>query len=148
MDLMKWEPRRQLIRGFFDDFFDMLQSPGRFRRGWSEGGMWEPAVDVINKKKELVIKAELPGVDKKDIKISLTENNLTIQGEVRKEEEVKKEDYYCRERAFGSYSRTISLPTEVDKDKINAKFKDGVLEITMPKKPEMQPKDITIETEE
>lgn len=147
MDLMKWEPRRQLIRGVFDDFFDMLQSPGRLRRAWPEGGMWEPAVDVINRKNELIIKAELPGADKKDIKISLTENNLTIQGEVKKEEEVKKEDYYCRERAFGSYSRTISLPSEVDKDKINAKFKDGVLEITMPKKPELQSKEITIEAD-
>lgn len=147
MDLMKWEPRRQLIRGFFDDFFEMLQSPGWFRRGWPEGGMWEPAVDVINRKNELVIKAELPGVDKKDIKISLTENNLTIQGEVKKEGEVKREDYYCRERAFGSYSRTISLPAEADKDKINAKFANGILEITMPKKPEMQSKEITIETE-
>lgn len=147
MDLMKWEPRRQLIRGFFDDFFDMLQNPGRFRRSWPEGGMWEPAVDVINRKNELVVKAELPGVDKKDIKISLIENNLTIHGEVKKEEEVKREDYYCRERAFGSYSRTISLPTEVDKEKINAKFKDGVLEISMPKKPEMQPREITIEAE-
>ncbi|NMB40902.1 MAG: Hsp20/alpha crystallin family protein [Firmicutes bacterium] len=145
MDLIRWDPRRRLARSFFDDFFDMMQGPGRVRRGWHEGGMWEPAMDVIDRKNEIVVKAELPGVEKENIKLSLTDNNLTIQGEVKKEEEIKEENYYCRERAYGSYARTLSLPSDVDRDKVKAKFKDGILEITLPKKPETQPKEITIE---
>lgn len=147
MDLIRWEPRRNLIRSFFDDIFDLMDSPSRARRGWPEGFMWEPALDLIDKKDKLIAKVELPGVEKKDVKLSLTDNNLTIQGEIKKDEEIKKEDYYYRERAYGNYARTISLPTEVDKDKISAKFKNGILEIVMPKKPEVQPKEIIIEAE-
>ncbi len=147
MDLIRWEPRRNLLRSLFDDFFDVVETPGRGRRSWFEGAMWEPAIDLIDKKDNLIAKVELPGVDKKDVKISLTENNLTIQGEIKKEEETKKENYYYRERAYGNYARTISLPAEIDKEKISARFKNGILEITMPKKPEVQPKEITIEAE-
>lgn len=147
MDLVRWDPRRNLTRGFFDDFFDMIDSSNRGRRNWFDGGMWAPAVDLIDKQDKLVAKVELPGVEKKDVKLSLNDSNLTIQGELKKDEETKKEDYYYRERAYGSYSRTISLPTEVDKEKIQAKFKNGILEITMPKKPEVKPKEITIEAE-
>ena len=147
MDLIRWEPKRKLLRSLFDDFFDVVETPGRSRRSWFEGAMWEPAIDLIDQKDKLVAKVELPGVDKKDVKISLTENNLTIQGEIKKEEETKKENYYYRERAYGNYARTISLPTEIDKDKISAKFKNGILEVTMPKKPEVQPKEISIEAE-
>ncbi|MFZ2331421.1 MAG: Hsp20/alpha crystallin family protein [Atribacterota bacterium] len=147
MDLIRWEPRRNLLRSLFDDFFDVVETPGRGRRSWFEGAMWEPAIDLIDKKDNLIAKVELPGVDKKDVKISLTENNLTIQGEIKKEEETKKENYYYRERAYGNYARTIFLPAEIDKEKISARFKNGILEITMPKKPEVQPKEITIEAE-
>ncbi len=145
MDLIRWEPRRSLVRSLFDDFFDVMETPGRGRRSWFEGAMWAPAVDLIDQKDKIVAKVELPGVEKKDVKISLTDNSLTIQGEIKKEEETKKEDYYYRERAYGNYSRTITLPAEVDKDKIIAKFNNGILEITLPKKPEVQPKEITIE---
>ena len=145
MVLIRWEPKRKLLRSLFDDFFDVVETPGRGRRSWFEGAMWEPAIDLIDQKDKLVAKVELPGVEKKDVKISLTDNSLTIQGEIKKEEETKKEDYYYRERAYGNYSRTITLPAEVDKDKIIAKFNNGILEITLPKKPEVQPKEITIE---
>jgi len=144
MNLIKWEPRRSVSRSLFDEFFDMMESP---RRNWFDGGIWSPAVDLVDKKDKLVANVELPGVDKKDVKLSIDNNNLTIQGEMKKDEETKKEDYYYRERAFGSYSRTILLPTEIDKDKISAKFKNGILEIIMPKKPEVKPKEITIEAE-
>ncbi|NLA11134.1 MAG: Hsp20/alpha crystallin family protein [Firmicutes bacterium] len=147
MDLIRWEPRRRLARSLFDDLLDMVQSPGRIRRGWLESGMWEPAVDIIDRKDKLTVKVELPGVEKKDVKLSLTDNNLTIQGEVKHEEEIEKEDYYCRERASGSYARTISLPAEVDKEKVKAKFVNGILEIDMPKKAEVQPREIIIETD-
>ena len=148
MDLIRWEPRRRLVRSLLDDFFDVVQSPGSVRRGWLEGGMWEPAVDIIDSKDRIIVKVELPGVEKKDVKLSLSENNLTIQGEIKRDEEIKKEDYFCCERVYGKYARTIPLPIEVDGEKVSAKFRNGVIEITMPKKPEVQPKEIDIEVAE
>ena len=148
MDLIRWEPRDNPMRSFFDEFFDVMGRPSSHkRRSWEEGGIWSPATDLIDKKDKLIARVELPGVEKKDVKISLSENNLTIQGEIEKDKETKKEDYYCCERVYGTYSRTISLPTEVDQDKIKANFKNGILEITMPKKPEKKPTEITIEPE-
>jgi len=148
MDVIRWEPRENVMRSVFDEFFDVMsRTGGNRRRSWEEGGIWSPATDLIDKKDKLVARIELPGVEKKDVKISLSENNLTIQGEIEKDKETKKEDYYCCERVYGTYSRTISLPTEIDQDKIKANFKNGILEITMPKKPERKPKEITIETE-
>jgi len=148
MDVIRWEPRENVMRSVFDEFFDVMsRTGGNRRRSWEEGGIWSPATDLIDKKDKLVARIELQGVEKKDVKISLSENNLTIQGEIEKDKETKKEDYYCCERVYGTYSRTISLPTEIDQDKIKANFKNGILEITMPKKPERKPKEITIETE-
>ena len=147
MDLIRWEPRRKLLRSLFDDFFDVVETPGRSRRNWFEGAMWEPAIDLIDQKDKLIAKVELPGVDKKDVKISLTGNYISIQGEIKKDEETRKENYYYRERAYCNFARTISLPTEIDNDKISARFKNCILEVSMPKKPEVQPKEITIETE-
>ena len=147
MDLVRWEPRRNVTRSFFDDFFNLMETPSRNRRNWFDGGRWAPAVDLIDKNDKLLANVELPGVDKKDVKLSLNDSILTIQGEMKKDEETEKEDYYYRERAYGTYARTISLPSEVDKEKIKAKFKNGILEITMPKKPEVKPKEITVEAE-
>lgn len=146
MDLIRWEPRDRFIRSFFDDFFELMDRPEGRRRRWEEGGIWSPAIDLIDQKDKLVAKIELPGVEKKDIKISLSENNLTVQGEIERDREAKKEDYYCCERVFGKYSRTISLPVEVDEKNIKAIFKNGILEITMPKKLERKVKEIEIET--
>ena len=145
MNLIRWEPRRNLVRNLFDDFFDVTESPARGRRGWHYGALLEPAVDLIDQKDKFVAKVELPGIEQKDVKISLSENNLTIQGEIKKEEETKNEDYYYRERAYGNFARSIPLPAEIDKDNISAKFKNGILEVVIPKKPEVQPKEITIE---
>ncbi|HBY58040.1 MAG TPA: hypothetical protein DEG96_09325 [Candidatus Atribacteria bacterium] len=151
MPLVPWEPKEiKRLRDLFDDFFDfelLPESRRLTRRRWMEGGEWSPLIDVIDKKDNILVKAELPGVDKKDVKISLSENTLTIQGERKEEKEIKKEDYYCCERAFGTYSRTIALPVEVDKTKAKATFKNGVLEITLPKKEEIKPKEIEIQPE-
>ncbi len=151
MTLVPWEPKEiKRLRDLFDDFFDfelLPESRRLTRRRWMEGGEWSPLVDVIDKKDNILVKAELPGVDKKDVKISLGENTLTIRGERKEEKEIKKEDYYCCERAFGAYSRTIALPVEVDKTKAKATFKNGILEITLPKKEEIKPKEIEIQPE-
>lgn len=146
MDLIRWEPKESLMRNFFDDFFDTFNRSGaNRRRSWEEGGIWSPATDLIDQKDQLIARIELPGVEKKDVKISVSDNNLTVQGEIEKDNETKKEDYYCCERVYGTYSRTISLPVEVEQEKIKAKFKNGILEIVMPKKPERKPKEIAIE---
>jgi HSP20 family protein len=92
-----------------------------------------PKVDIIDRDDEVFIRAELPGVDKKDIDISMTDNTVTIKGETRKEEKEEKGDYFRRETSHGCYTRTLSLPADVNTDKTNATFKDGVLELTMPK---------------
>ena len=150
MTLVPWEPREMKgLRDLFDEFFDFSFVPQsrRLRRKWLEGGEWSPPVDVIDKEDSVIVKAELPGIDKKDVKISISENTLTIRGERKGEQEVKKENYYCCERVRGSYSRTIALPVEVDKAKAKASFKNGILEIILPKLEEVKPKEIEIEPE-
>lgn len=150
MALVPWEPKEiRHLRNLFDEFFDfeIMPQSRRLRKKWLEGGGWSPLVDVIDKKDSIIVKAELPGVDKKDVKISLSENTLTIRGERKEEKEINKENCCCCERAFGSYSRTIALPTEVDKNKTKASYKNGILEIVLPKAEEVKPKEIEIEPE-
>ena len=150
MALIPWEPREiKRFRDIFDDMFDfeMIPASRRLKKRWLEGGEWSPLVDVIDQKDQLIAKAELPGVDKKDIKITLSDNILTIRGERREEQKTKKEDYYCCERIQGSYSRTIALPVEVDNKKIKASFKNGVLEVILPKTKKETPREIEIKPE-
>ena len=92
-----------------------------------------PSVDVIDRDDAVIVKAELPGVDKKDIDVSVTSNTVTIKGSTSHEEKEEKGDYYRCEISRGSYSRTLSLPAEVDEEKTKAKIKDGILELTLPK---------------
>ena len=92
-----------------------------------------PHVDVIERKKDILVKAALPGVDKKDIDISVKKDSVTIKGSTSHELKEEKEDYYHSEISRGSYCRTLVLPAEVDEDKVKAKFKDGILELTLPK---------------
>ena len=92
-----------------------------------------PHVDVIDRDEEIVVRAEVPGVEKKDLDVSLTENTVTIKGEARREEKAEKGDYYRCEISRGAFARTVMLPSEVDADKAKASFKDGVLELTLPK---------------
>ncbi|MEJ2528812.1 MAG: Hsp20/alpha crystallin family protein [Gammaproteobacteria bacterium] len=92
-----------------------------------------PRVDVIDRDKEVVIRAEIPGVDKKDLDVSMTDNSITIKGSTRQEKEDKGEDYYRSEISKGSFCRTVAIPDNVDASKVKASFKDGVLELTVPK---------------
>jgi HSP20 family protein len=92
-----------------------------------------PSVDVSENDKELIVRAELPGIDPKEIDISLVGNVMTIKGERKHEREEKKENFHLLERSSGSFSRSIQLPAEVQADKIQATYKDGILSITMPK---------------
>jgi len=105
---------------------------------------WMPAVDVLEKDDKFVVKAELPGMKEEDINVSVVGDTLTIKGEKKTETEVKEEDYYRCERAYGSFYRSIPLPSTVDSAKIEASYEDGVLEVTLPKAPEVKPKKIAV----
>lgn len=108
-----------------------------FRGGWPFAEMAPeakvPAVDVIDREEDILLRAELPGVDKENIDISLSDNLVTIRGETRHEEKEDTDTYYRCEISRGVFSRTVSLPSDVDSDKTKASFKDGVLELVMPK---------------
>jgi HSP20 family protein len=107
-------------------------------------GVWNPPVDIIEDKDGLVLKAELPGMDKKDIEVRVENNVLTLQGERKRESETKEDGYYRCERAYGTFSRSFSLPTSVDTSKIGAEYKDGVLSVSLPKAEEAKPKQIDV----
>lgn len=120
-------------------FEDLLDFPKFFGK-WFEFPLFKeavyPAVDVIDEKDRIIVKAELPGMNKDDIDITVEDGVLTIKGEKKRETEIKKEGYYHLERRYGSFHRVIDLPDEVDENKVKATYKDGVLEINLPKKEE------------
>jgi len=107
-------------------------------------GAWSPAVDVYDKGNEVVIHAEIPGMKKEDIDVRVENNVLTIRGKKERREEVKEEGYFRTERAYGTFSRSFSLPTTVDVTKIGAEYKDGVLTLTVPKAEEAKPRQIDV----
>jgi len=109
---------------------------------------WAPAIDVFEKGDKLVVKAEVPGMKEEDIHVSVEDNTLNIRSEKKTESEVKNEDYYRCERSYGSFFRSVALPSTVDASKIEADYEDGVLEVTMPKKPEVKPKKVAVKKKE
>ncbi|MBM4135398.1 MAG: Hsp20/alpha crystallin family protein [Nitrospira sp.] len=100
-----------------------------------------PSMDIFTEGDDVVVKTELPGMKKEDIDVSLTKDTITISGEKKKEEKVEKKDYYSLERSYGSFKRSFSLPAEIQTEKASAKFKDGVLEIRIPKTEEAKKKE-------
>ena len=115
-------------------------------RGEEEDG-WLPALDLTENPSELIVKAEIPGLDPKEVDISLADKLLTIKGEKKQEREEKEENYHLIERSFGSFSRSIQLPTEVKSDKISASYKNGILKIVLPKSEEAKKKEVKIKVE-
>jgi HSP20 family protein len=118
-----------------------------FRYSEMEEMTMAPSVDIFEDKGDVVVKAELPGIKKEDIDITLTEDTITISGEKKKEEEVKKKDYYRCESSYGSFTRTFTLPSEVQTEKVKSKMKDGVLEIRIPKTEEAKKKEVKVKIE-
>jgi HSP20 family protein len=141
----------------FDEIWSggMLSPFRRRRRGLTEPlrgtplawGAGMPAVDVIDKEKEVEVRAELPGIDEKDIDVRLSDGTLTIRGEKKEEREEREEggSYYVSERRYGSFQRSFRIPEGIDHDKVDASFRKGVLTITLPKTPEAQQKAKKIE---
>jgi HSP20 family protein len=122
----------------FDGFFSDFDGEGNSVASWS------PRADVSENNEAYVIKVELPGVNKNDVKITLCENVLTIKGEKKQEKEEKDHNFHRIERSYGSFERSFSLPSGVKGDKIDAAYRDGILTITLPKVEEAKPKEIEV----
>jgi HSP20 family protein len=147
MDLTRWE--REMER-MMDQFFDRRMRPWWPERWLGKESMMDigmPAIDLYEEKDDVVVKAELPGMAKNDIEVNLSDHMLTIRGEKRKEEEIKEKDYYRSERAYGSFIRTVELPTDVYADKVKASFKNGVLEVRLPKTEEAKTREIKVKVD-
>ena len=121
---------------------------GRPQKGdiWEEIE-WLPAIDVAETKNEIVVNVEIPGMDPKEFDISVSEGTLMIKGEKKQEKEEKEENYHLTERRYGTFTRSILLPQEVESDKIRASYKDGILKITLPKSEEAKKNEIKIKVE-
>ena len=135
MALTKWNPF----------FADLAVTEDRFKRlfdrddfwnkeGVTTGGEWAPVVDIIENDKALTVKAELPGIEAKDVAVTIDNNVLTLRGERHIKKDVEKENYHRMERAYGTFARSFVLPAFVDADNIKAEFKNGLLMVTVPKK--------------
>lgn len=127
---------QERMNEMFDRFFNEF-SLAPFGT-WGNGGDFQPRVDISETDTEIKVSAELPGLDENDIEISLSHNELTISGEKKEEKEDKGEHYYRMERSYGSFRRSLRLPCDVEQDKVEARFKNGLLTITLPKTPEAQ----------
>jgi HSP20 family protein len=142
MNLIRWEPFREI-----EDLFRQYP-PGvlsGLMRGNREPSVWRPVADIIENDQEYLVKAELPGVRKEDVRIALQDGVLTISGERKVEEEQTGENSIRVERFYGSFSRSFALPDNVDTDDVRAESKDGVLLVHIPKKAPSKPQPITID---
>jgi HSP20 family protein len=152
-ELTTWKPFREVAP--FRDFERMRRDMDRLWESFFERGVrradeeneWLPSLDIAETKNEIVVKAEVPGLDPKDIDISLSDGLLTIKGEKKQEREEKEENYHLVERSYGAFTRSIGLPKEVQSDKISASYKNGVLKVTLPKSEEAKKKEIKIKLE-
>lgn len=145
MAIIRWDPFRDLItlREKMNRLFEeAFTSRGEEKELISSS--WTPSVDIYETENALVLNAELPGLDEDDIEIKIEDNTLSIKGERKFEKETKEENYHRIERAYGSFYRSFSLPSYVDQDKIEAEHENGILKITMPKKPELKPRKVKV----
>jgi len=148
MAMVRWEPFRDLLtiqdrmNRMFDDAFRSTRRSDEDE--WALGGTWAPPVDIYERDGSLVLSAELPGIDPKKVDIRLENNVLTLKGERALDGEVDRESFHRLERAYGGFTRSFTLPTAVDQDKIQADYKDGVLKVTLPTREEAKPRQIPI----
>ena len=141
-NLIRWEPAREMmtLREAMDHLFDdAFTRPLTIRDGWSA-----PAIDMYQTDDEIVVKASLPGVKADDVQINVSGEVLTIKGESKQMEEKNEKSWHMREQRWGSFERSVALPTEVVSDKAKAEFENGILVITLPKAEELKPKTISI----
>jgi HSP20 family protein len=146
MDLIRRNPARDMfglrkqMNRMFEDFF----APAGKGDDGDSLFSWNPAVDIVDNDTSIVIKAEIPGVDKKDLSVDVKDRVLTLRGERSADNEVKEDKYYRRERFYGHFERSFTLPADVDAEKIDATYTDGVLKIEVPKPEGHKPKQISV----
>jgi HSP20 family protein len=144
MNLVRWDPFRDLsmlqsrVNRLFGD--TLLGQAGEEFRGWA------PVVDIFERGDDLVLRAEIPGVRKEDLDLRVEGNVLTLRGERTRDEKVAEENYHRIERSYGAFSRSFTLPSTIDASRIDASYKDGVLELILPKAEEAKPKRIEVKT--
>ncbi len=141
-NLIRWEPAREMmtLREAMDRLFDdAFTRPLSLRDGWSA-----PAIDMYQTDDEIVVKAALPGFKPEEVQINVTGEVLTLKGELKHQEEKKDKAWHIREQRWGSFERSVALPTDVVSDKAKAEFENGILTITLPKAEEVKPKVINI----
>ena len=149
MALVKWDPFRDVaelqnrINRMFDDSF----GPSRDRDDEMNMCAWRPAVDIYETETGVILAVELPGVGKENVAVEVKDNILTLKGERLSKPEIKEENYYRQERCYGSFQRSFTLHHNIQPNLIKATFKDGMLEIEIPRPEEEQPKQITVNVE-
>jgi len=151
MAIVRWNPTRDLtqMREEMDRLFGQFLRRGEGEEATWGQGLWAPPVDIYETDDAFMLKAELPGFTKEDVNIEVHENRLIIRGERKRETEAKEDQYHRLERAYGRFERAFWLPTTVDAEHIQASFKNGILEMRLPKSEKAKPKQIPItETEE
>ena len=148
MTIVRWEPLRELsslqneMNRLFNTVFDAPPAGGG--NGGGQARRWVPAMDLLETVDHFVLRADLPGLRQEDVAIELEDNVLTISGERKAEHEERQEGYYRVERAFGGFSRSLTLPKGVDASAVTAEFDNGVLEVRIPKPEERKPQKISI----
>jgi len=147
MAIVKYNPLRELrsMQDQMDRLLNLSWGGNEYSGEDIREGIWQPAVDIYETPDSIVIKAELPDIDQKDIDVRIEDSLLTIKGERKHESEVKKENYHRIERYFGSFQRSFKLPVSIDQEKVQASSDKGVLTVILPKKEEVKPKKISIE---
>ena len=143
MDIIKWHPVRGM-ENLFDQYAKSLSWPQLGNQEIMTTGDWTPRVDISETDKEFLIKAEIPEVNKEDVKVTVDNGVLTIRGERKQEKEEKNKKFHRIERFFGSFARSFTLPENADEEKIEALFKDGILNLQIPKLSEKKPKGIDV----
>ncbi len=148
MAIVRWDPFRDLSM-LQDRMNRLFDDAGRTWRPDEPAATtsWSPSVDIFETEGEIVVKAELPGMDRKDIQLNLENNVLSLRGERKFQKETKDDNYHRIERSYGVFSRAFSIPATVDEERIRADYKDGVLKIVLPKKDQAKPKQIKIASE-
>ena len=146
MAIVRWEPFRDLMttQREFDRLFKEAFSP-IFGEGELSTRTWAPPVDIYENENDIVLKAELPGVEPRDVEVRVEDSTLYLKGERKFEKETKEENYHRVERSYGSLARSFSLPNSISADKVKAEYKDGLLTLTLPKREEAKPKTIKID---
>jgi HSP20 family protein len=141
--LSRWDPYREMSN-FRRLVNRMMEAPDYQEGDWTESMAWDLPLDVTEDQDEFLVKASLPGVNPNDLDITYNNNTLTIRGEMNKEEEQKEKRYLMRERHYGTFVRSISLPSSVNSGAIEAEYNDGILTLHLPKTEEVKPKRIAI----